>query len=338
MIETIELILSKVMLVLFTSLPLLWGIQLFRLGFSNLKNNRRKIAVVPILWFCGSFLLVIDFFSGSSLVFSSISVLIFMVGVISLAFWKSSKETTNKEYMSANNYIRWNRAWIVVLIINTLIFWVLERELGSRGPLEITIEVDESNKKDFVVSTIYYIGGHTSFSSFKYQKVVKAGEKTVFPNSYVGFNFFMELFSKNASTREIEIVVSHPEYEIARKFIDLTYNFPRITTKKTIHLNHWDIRFLEMEKKVQSEPEKTLLYRVGLGEDFVHHIGSIRRMWIPIFSLQENIDLKKKYLPWIENLRRKYPEMKCYSKRLKECEEKLKKGELGEYKNTLPWS
>jgi len=332
MIEFIELILSKVMLVLFMSLPFLWVIQLIRLGFISLKSNWKNIFLVVMFWFGGGFWLTMEMFFGETFVFASLAIITFGSGFVLLLFWERSNREINHGKKNGSNRLKWSKAWIVVLVVNTLIFWVLERELGSRGPLEVTIEVDEMGKEDFVVSTLYYVGGHTSYSNYEFKKIVKAGEAVTFPRSYVTFGFFQDWLYPERTKNAIGIYVWHPEYENHNGMIYLKYEFPHRTTKKTIHLTHWDTKFAKMEERVKLEPDRAFEIEYKTYRAFVHDIGSATRSWVQEFSDEEKENLKAKYLPWIEKTRAAYSDKYWNCSSVTDCKRKQLKGISSGYK------
>lgn len=323
-------VLLHISLILFFSLPVALAVQLKLV--ESTTNYHLIIVIVAILSWAIASSIIMFFAAFIGLLpnaVMTICVLLYLFCFVTIAQIKPNFHVPSST-KSLLNWRKWiTSGWAVTGIIVSFVA-LLELELGSRGPVEVRIDVAEKDKQDFVVS-IY------SSSAYKMKKIAKAGEPVIFPRRYATFNYFSDWLKTKVSRVVVNVSVEHPEYSGDSKDIALTYHLFRETKKVTFYLTHWDTKFAEMEESVKLEPDRALELRVETIRKFENSIGHLKGVWLQTFPKEERSRLKKKYESWIYNIERRYPERQCQS--IKDCIKKIDKGILSEKEpSPLRWN
>lgn len=286
----------------------------------NVKGNLIYFVVAVSSWGSACFLMFYYvLIAGALWPYLIVGILVFYVaGIIATALLKPAKHSQSSMPLVA---LLKKNSWLVTLTI-VMVVGLVERDLGSRGPVEVIVDVAEKDKEDFVVSM------HVSDTKYRMKKIAKVGERVIFPRGYMRFHFFMDWLMPKATKVRVLLSVYHPEYVTRTREFTLQYQLSSKTTRILVSLTHWDTKFEEMEAKVRLEPEKALEYRFETIRNFERSIGRLKDSWLQAFRSGDRSRLKSKYESWIYNIEKKYPERQCRS--IKDCIKKIDKGTLSE--------
>ncbi|NVJ58774.1 MAG: hypothetical protein HWE27_00200 [Gammaproteobacteria bacterium] len=244
----------------------------------------------------------------------------FIILIIEIVSVKKLSEENRKSFPPITSFLISITAFISI-------FSYFSYDLSRRGPIEVTIDVEEPNKEHFLVSTLYYVGGHFSYSTYKHKKFGSSGETVIIPRDYVMSAFSSFLLGSAKREIPINISIRHPEYKTESLKVKLGYDVKHKPIKITLSPKPWEEILSSAETNFIND--KTLENFLNLAnevyqfnKDNYQIVDAKRGFYIDEFDQDKKKKISNKYVPWIMKTLEKYKRYLCSERG--QCIEKYK--------------